>query len=122
MKIVFALGAMATMGIAIAGGQTKVGAAAAFGPSNPFYVASTLPFHAPPFDRIHDADFEPAIEAGIAQQRAELEAIANNKEAPTFANTIVALEKSGELLTRVTLVFDALTQANTNPVLQALQE
>ena len=122
MKKVFALGAVATMGIAIAGGQAKVGTTAAFGPSNPFYAASTLPFQAPPFDRIHDADFEPAIEAGIAQQQAELEAIANNKEAPTFANTIVALEKSGELLTRATLVFDALTQANTNPALQALQE
>jgi len=98
-------------------GQTK-----AFGPSNPFYAASTLPFQAPPFDRIHDDDYQPGIEAGIAQQEAEMAAIANSPAAPTFENTIVAMERSGQLLTRVTLVFDALTQANQNDVLQKVQE
>jgi peptidyl-dipeptidase Dcp len=93
-----------------------------FGPDSPFYAASTLPFQAPDFSRIHNADFEPAIDAGIAQQRAEFEAIAESKEAPTFANTLVAIELSGQLLSRVLHVFGALTQANTNPTLEAVQE
>jgi peptidyl-dipeptidase Dcp len=99
-----------------------VGGAQEFGPSNPFYAASTLPFQAPPFDKIRDADYQPAIEAGIAQSRAENEAIANNSAAPTFENTIAAMEKSGQLLTRVTLVFFGVTQANTNDTLQKVQE
>jgi peptidyl-dipeptidase Dcp len=93
-----------------------------FGPSNPFYAASTLPYQAPPFDKIKDSDYQPAIEAGIAQQLAEVEAIANSTVPATFDNTIVTLERSGQLLTRVTLVFDAITQANTNPTLQKVQE
>jgi peptidyl-dipeptidase Dcp len=94
----------------------------AFGPANPFYAASALPFQAPPFDKIKDADYQPAIEAGIAQQLAETEAIANNPAAPTFENTLVAMERSGQLLTRVTQVFEGITQANTNPTLQKVQE
>ena len=111
--------AMAAVGVMVAGAsaQTKD-----FGPGNPFYAASTLPFQAPDFAKIHDADYQPAIEAGIAQQRSEIEVIANSPDAPTFENTLVALEKSGQLLTRVTLVFDALTQANTNDTLQKVQE
>lgn len=93
-----------------------------FGPSNPFYAKSTLPFQAPPFDKIKDSDYQPAIEAGIAEQRKEIEAIANDPAAPTFDNTIVAMEKTGQLLTRVTLVFDGVTQANTDPTLQKVQE
>jgi peptidyl-dipeptidase Dcp len=111
------VGMMAAMAM---GGSVAMGAQT-FGPSNPFYAASTLPFQAPPFDRIHDADFQPAIEAGIVQQQAEIEAIANSAAKPTFENTIVALERSGQLLSRVTLVFDALTQANTNDALQKVQ-
>jgi peptidyl-dipeptidase Dcp len=112
-------------GLAIVGAMVVGGGAAsaqAFGPSNPFYAASTLPFQAPPFDRIKDSDYQPAIEAGIAQARAENEAIANNAAAPTFENTIVAMEKSGQLLTRVTMVFFGVTQANTNDTLQKVQE
>ena len=89
---------------------------------NPLFVASDLPLQAPPFDRIKDSDFKPAFEEGMKRQLAEVEAIANSSEAPTFDNTLVALEKSGRLLDRTTLVFDALTAANTNPELQALQE
>jgi peptidyl-dipeptidase Dcp len=95
--------------------------AAAFNPSNPFYAPSTLPFEAPPFDKIKDEDFQPAIEAGIAQQQGEIEAIANNPQTPTFDNTIVAMEKSGQLLDRVMAVFDCVTGANTNPMLQNVQ-
>jgi peptidyl-dipeptidase Dcp len=94
----------------------------AFGPSNPFYAASTLPFQAPPFDKIKDSDYQPAIEAGIVQALKENEAIANNPAAPKFENTIVAMEKTGQLLTRVTLVFSGVTSANTNDTLQKVQE
>jgi peptidyl-dipeptidase Dcp len=93
-------------------------AAADFGPSNPFYAPSTLPFGAPPFDKIKDDDYQPAIEAGMAQQREEIQAIADNPAAPTFENTIVAMEKSGRLLERATNAFAGVTGANTNDKLQ----
>jgi peptidyl-dipeptidase Dcp len=96
-------------------------AAADFGPSNPFYAPSPLPFQAPPFDKIKDEDFQPAIEAGIAQEQAEIEAIANNPDAPTFENTIVAMEKGGRLLGRVMSAFFGVTGANTDPVLQQVK-
>jgi peptidyl-dipeptidase Dcp len=88
---------------------------------NPFSAASSLPFQAPPFDRISDADFQPAIEAGMTGNLAEVEAIANSPDAPAFANTIEAMERSGAMLTRVQRVFGALTQSNTNPTLQRIQ-
>jgi len=94
---------------------------AEFGPSNPFYAPSALPFQAPPFDKIKDADYQPAIEAGIAQQQAEIEKIANNPDPPTFDNTIVAMEKSGQLLDRVLAAFHGVTGANTNPALQKVK-
>jgi peptidyl-dipeptidase Dcp len=94
---------------------------APFGPSNPFYAPSTLPFQAPPFDKIHDADYQPAIEAGMAEQLAEMRAIADNPAPPTFDNTIVAMEKTGQLLWRVRAVFSAVTNANTNPALQRIR-
>ncbi len=105
--------------------ETKAPAAntqAAAEHTNPFFEASTLPFQAPEFDKIKDSDFQPAIEKGIAEQRAEIEKIADNPDAPTFDNTLVALEKSGRLLTRVSRVFFALTGANTDPTLQKVQE
>jgi peptidyl-dipeptidase Dcp len=89
-----------------------------FGPSNPFYAESSLPFHAPPFDKIKDADYRPAIEAGMAQQLAEVRAIAANAAAPSFENTFVPLEKSGRLLERALQAFEGVTGANTNPYLQ----
>ncbi len=88
---------------------------------NPFLEPSTLPFHAPPFDRIHDADFKPALEEGMRRQIAEVEAIANDRAAPTFENTIVAMERSGQMLTRAEKVFNGLTGANTDDTLQAVQ-
>src|SRR6478672_4338776 len=91
-------------------------------PSNPFSAASTLQYQAPPFDRIKDSDYEPAIEAGMKQQIAEIDAIANQSATPTFDNTIVAMERSGVLLTRVAKVFNAITAANTNDTLQSVQE
>jgi peptidyl-dipeptidase Dcp len=97
-------------------------AVAGFGPDNPFYEPSTLPFHAPPFDKIKDADYQPAIEAGIAQKIEETRAIADDPDAPTFANTIVAMEKTGQLIDRVMEVFNGVTSANMNPTLQEVQD
>lgn len=93
-----------------------------FGPANPFYSPSTLPFQAPPFDRITDADFEPAMLAGMAEEAAEVRAIADNPEPPTFENTLVALEKTGQLLSRTLSAFGAITGAFTNPAAEKLQQ
>ncbi|HVC16590.1 MAG TPA: M3 family metallopeptidase, partial [Rhodanobacter sp.] len=90
--------------------------------SNPFFSASTLPFQAPPFDKITDADYQPAIEEGMKQQLAEIQQIADNTDAPTFENTYVAMEKSGVMLNRVLMVFGAVTSANTDPALQKVQQ
>jgi peptidyl-dipeptidase Dcp len=92
-----------------------------FGPSNPFYAASTLPFQAPPFDRITDEHYQPAIEAGMVQQQAEIRTIAENPAKPTFENTLVPFERSGLLLERARAAFSAVSQANTNPKLQAVK-
>ena len=89
--------------------------------TNPFFAPSPLPFQAPPFDKIKDSDYKPALEEGMRQQLAEIESIANNPEAPTFGNTIEAMERSGALLTRSAKVFFALTQSNTNDTLQKLE-
>lgn len=90
--------------------------------TNPLLHASTLPFQAPPFDKIKSSDFKPAIESGMRQQLAVVNAIANNSAPPTFQNTLVALEKSGQPLDRALMVFGLLTSANTNPTLQKIQE
>jgi peptidyl-dipeptidase Dcp len=111
--------------VAIAPGLIYIPAMAAdakFGPSNPFYAPSSLPFHAPPFDKIKDEDYQPAIEAGMAEQLAEIQAIADNPVATTFENTLVAMQKTGQLLRRAMAGFGAVSQANTNPVLQKVQE
>lgn len=92
------------------------------GSENPFFTASTLPFQAPQFDKIKDSDYQPAIEEGMKQQLVEIDKIANNPETPTFENTLVAMEKSGQLLSRVSLTFNAVTGANTDSVLQKIQE
>ncbi len=70
-----------------------------------FYVASTLPFQAPPFDRIKDSDYQPAIEAGMVEQLKEMRAIADNSAAPTFDNTVVAMERTGALIQRASAAF-----------------
>jgi len=89
---------------------------------NPLLVASTLAFQAPVFDRIEDAHYQPAIEEGMRQHLAEVRKIADSTEAPDFANTIEALERSGALLTRAAGIFFAMTSANTNEALQAAEE
>jgi peptidyl-dipeptidase Dcp len=90
--------------------------------SNPFAAPSTLPYQAPDFRAIKESDYRPAFTAGMQQQLAEIDAIASQPAAPTFDNTIIPLEKSGEILTRVSKVFNALTSAHTTDSLQAIQE
>src|SRR5215469_10852778 len=92
-----------------------------YGPSNPFYTPSTLPYQAPPFDKISDDDYLPAFDAGMAEEQKEIEAIASNPAPPTFENTIVAMEKSGRLLRRVEGAFFTVVSANTNPTLQQVR-
>ncbi len=89
--------------------------------ANPFFVKSDLPYEAPPFDRIRNEHFLPAFEKGMAQELAQIEAIANSETKATFDNTIVAMERSGEILGRVAPVFYNLSGAHTNPELQAVR-
>lgn len=88
---------------------------------NPFFTAWTAPFETPPFDKIKDSDYMPALLEGMAQQKKEAEAVAANAEPPTFANTLEALDRSGALLTKVSNVFFAMTDNNTNDALQKIQ-
>lgn len=90
-------------------------------PDNPFAHASTLPYEAPPFDKIKDSDYEPALLAGMAEQQVQINAIANDAAAPTFQNTIVAMEKSGALLHRAQLAFGAVAGANTDSAIQKVE-
>ncbi|HUP67163.1 MAG TPA: M3 family metallopeptidase [Sphingomicrobium sp.] len=87
--------------------------------SSPFAQPSSLPLQAPDFSRIKDSDYLPALLAGMAEQKREVTAIANQAEAPTFDNTVVAMERSGALLERANLAFNAVNGANTNDTLQA---
>jgi len=119
-RSILTTGISLVLGAASASAQTPA-PTAAFGPNNPFYAPSTLPFQAPPFDKIKDSDYQPAIDAGMAMQINEVEAIANNTAPPTFENTIVALERTGQLLSRAMLVFNCVTGANINDELQKVQ-
>ncbi|HVZ90923.1 MAG TPA: peptidyl-dipeptidase Dcp [Rhizomicrobium sp.] len=119
------LGATALVALTALGllaSRPALGAAApAFNSSNPFAKPSTLPLHAPPFDKIKDSDYQPAFEEGMKEQISEIEKIANNPAPPTFENTIVAMERSGRMLDRVAETFFAVVQANTNDTLDKVQ-
>jgi peptidyl-dipeptidase Dcp len=102
-------------------GHPDEGKAMDLPPTNPFFSKSTLHLQAPAFDKIKNSDFKPAMEEGMKQQSAEIEKIANNTAAPTFANTLVAMEKSGKMLKRTGQTFSVLTGAYTNPELQKVE-
>ncbi len=87
---------------------------------NPLLQPSTLPYQMPPFDRIRVTDYAPAFDAGMREQLHEVAAIAHDKQPPGFQNTIVALDRSGQLLLRVGFLFDELNSNNTNPQMQAI--
>lgn len=90
---------------------------------NPFFVEKyDTPFEVPPFDLISEAHYLPAFREGIKRQKDEIQTIVNNEEAPTFENTLLALENSGELLSRVSSVFYNISSANTNDEIQAIAE
>lgn len=92
-----------------------------FSQDNPFAAQSELPLHFPPFDQIKDEHFAPAFEAGMAEALAEVDAIANSDEEPTFDNTILALERSGQTLSRALRVFYNLVGTDTNDTRRKLQ-
>ena len=106
----------------LASAAIVTGAVPATAADNPFATRSPLPFEAPPFDRITDADYQPGFEQGMAEQRSEIARIAADPAAPTFANTIAAMERSGAMLRRVSAAFGAVNQADTNPARQAVQK
>jgi len=89
--------------------------------TNPFFSAWTTPYEAPPFDLIQTADYRPAYDEALEQHRAEIAAIGGNPEAPSFDNTIAALERSGKPLRRIEMVFGQLSAAATNDELQAVE-
>jgi len=88
--------------------------------ANPLLVKSTLPFQYPVFDKIHNEDYAPAFAKAMHEEDAEIKAIANNPAKPSFENTIVALERAGQTLKRVSTIFTNQTETNTNPALEAL--
>ena len=108
---------------ALLGAASAVFAAesAAVTDDNPFYRESPLPYHYPPFDKIKDEHYTPAYERGMAEQLQEVRQIADSSEKPTFANTIIPLERSGQLLNRVNVVFSSLSSAHTNPKIQEIE-
>ena len=124
----FVLAAAISLALAACTGNTpeavteKTPATAPAVAENPLLVASTLPFGAPMFDKIKDADYLPAFEEGMKQHLAEMRKIADNPEPATFENTIEAQERTGETLNRVARIFFSLVQADTNPVRQKIQE
>ncbi|GAB1404253.1 M3 family metallopeptidase [Lentimicrobium sp.] len=87
---------------------------------NPFFTEYDTPFQVPPFDKIENADYMPAFNRGMEEQNAEIAAIVANTDAPTFENTILAYDKSGKTLTRVSNVFFNLAEANTNDEIQEI--
>ena len=89
--------------------------------NNPFFKESPLFFHYPQFDKIGMADYQPAFERGMADQLVEIDAIANQQEAATIDNTLIPMERSGQLLTRVATVFFSMAAADTNDEIEALR-
>src|SRR4051794_4622818 len=88
---------------------------------NPFAIEWTTPFGLPPFESIAPDHYRPAFDAALAEQRAEIDAIARQSSEPTFENTLAALERSGRLLKRVGSVFFNLSGSHTNEALQAIE-
>jgi peptidyl-dipeptidase Dcp len=89
---------------------------------NPLLTESSLPYHIPPFDKIKEEHFAPAIEEGMREELKEVEAVADNSEKPTFDNTVVALERTGRLLDRAERTFSNLNACNTNPEMQKIEK
>jgi peptidyl-dipeptidase Dcp len=119
--LLLALASALALALPVFGHDEAAKPGAAVEPANPFLKPSTLPYQMPPFDRIKNGHYVPAFEKGMAEQRTEIDAIANSADKPTFENTIVAMERTGLLLQRVGAVFFNLSGANTNDVMEAAQ-
>jgi len=117
-----ALISLAMISSAFAKPKTSETSAAPSLKNNPFAKESSLPYHLPPFDKIKNGDFMPAIEAGMKENLKEIKAIATNSQPPTFDNTIVAMERSGTLLDRAHRTFSNLNACNTNPEMQKIEK
>jgi len=89
--------------------------------SNPFFSEFNTPFGVPPFEKIMAKHYMPAFEAGMAEGRKKIDKIIKNEEEPTFDNTVVAYDQSSDLLTKVSNVFFAQAEANTNDSIQAIE-
>ncbi|MDE6556557.1 MAG: peptidase M3, partial [Duncaniella sp.] len=111
-KILTAAALTAAIGLSSCGGSR----------TNPFFEAYDTPYEIPPFDKIEYSDYLPAVEKGIADQKAEIDAIVKQRSTPDFENTILAMEKSGELLNKVMLVFASLDETDNNEQMQELSE
>lgn len=124
MKPIFILPLVAIISVTSSCGNSgeKSGSGKLKSSSNPFADTSTLAYQTPDFTKIKDADFQPAIEEGMKIQLEEMQKIADDTAAPTFDNTLVAMEKSGQMLERASHVFNLLTGANTNPELQKIKQ
>ena len=111
---------VAGMGLMLAGCQDQA-SKYNLDPDNPFFSEFKTPFGVPPFEQIKNSDYVPAFEAGMKIQKDEVDAIVNNSAAPTFKNTIQALDGTGEILNRVSYIFFGQSSANTNDTLQQIQ-
>lgn len=120
-KIVIYIFSFSIISFTMAGTKNNPAKASPTNDENPFFKESTLPFQAPPFNKIQDSDYMPAFDEGIKQKYEEVEKIANNPAPPTFENTLIALEKSGQLLYRVEAAFGVVSSANTDSILQQIQ-
>ncbi|MCS2425196.1 M3 family metallopeptidase [Parabacteroides goldsteinii] len=117
-KALMAAGLVVVLGACNSSKKSDVADAA----PNPFFTEYTTPFGVPPFDKIEVAHYKPAFEKGMEEQKKEIDAIVNNPEEPTFENTIVALDRSGELLTKVMYAFSGQSSVNTTDEIQALEQ
>ncbi|MBO9603227.1 MAG: M3 family metallopeptidase [Novosphingobium sp.] len=113
------LGVLLLAGTAASADAAPVTQASPPAASGPFAQPSTLPFHAPDFAHIKDTDYQPAIEQGIVIKLAEIKAIADNPAKPTFENTLVAMQRTGQMLNRAGAAFNQMVAANTNDTLDA---
>ena len=119
-KIFMAIGLTVLLGACNTGSKEQATSTEATG--NPFLAEYTTPFGVPPFEQIKMEHYKPVFLQGMEEQKAEIEAIVNNQAAPDFENTIVALDQSGSLFSKVRIVFSGLNSANTSDEMQALSK
>ena len=118
-KLLYVAGLAVIMGACTSQGQSGSDGNSS---ANPFFSEYTTPYGVPPFDQIQVAHYKPAFERAMEEHKNEIDAIINNPDAPTFENTIVALDQSGELLNKVMYAFGGQASVNTTEEIQALEQ